>query len=191
MKKAATGLLLVALASGCAMKETKTYSLNLASEALAQQSISDATVAVVVSSPRHLSQPYIVYRESLYTLDISRYAKWQAPPDDMLRDAIKDPLANSLFREVRTTGSPRRGMYALKINLTHFERWDEADASYAEVAFVATFLSPQGKILFQQDFKRKTKLEDRRFASLAKGLSSSLDEAISELKASLAKAMLQ
>lgn len=189
MKKTATGLLLILAFSGCAMPATKIYTLNLRPEAPAQQKIHDATVAVVVTSPRYLSQPYIVYRNSTYQLDISRYAKWQDPPDDMLRDAFKEYLARTLFREVRTPGIHQDGIYLLNIDLRHFERRDEGDAFYAEVAFEAIFHSPQGEILFQHGFERRTRLQDRSFAGLAKELSLSLGEGINEVKKKLAKSM--
>jgi hypothetical protein len=107
----------------------------------------------------------------------------------MLRDALKDLLSNTLFKEVRTPGIPQEGVYGLNINLRHFERWDEGDASYAKVAFETTFLSPQGKLLFQHSFERITRLEDRRFASLAKSLSDSLDAGTDELKEKITKFM--
>lgn len=189
MKKTATGLLLIFALSGCAMPETKIYTLHLRPEAPTQQRVHDAAVAVVVTAPRYFSQPYIVYRNSSYQLGISRYAKWPDPPDDMLRDAFKESLANNLFREVRTPGINQEGIYVLNIDLRHFERRDEGDAFYAEVAFEATFHSPQGKILFQQSFARKTRLEDKSFANLAKGLSHSLEEGTNEIKGKIEKSM--
>jgi hypothetical protein len=107
----------------------------------------------------------------------------------MLRDAFKESLTRTLFREVRTPGIHQEGIYLLNIDLIHFERRDEGDAFYAEVAFEATFHSPQGNILFQHGFERKTRLEDRSFAGLAKGLTLSLGEVINEVKGKLAEVM--
>jgi uncharacterized lipoprotein YmbA len=184
-----TGLLLIVFFAACAMPETRIYSLNMQAEKKIPAVSSDVTVVVTVSSPRYLTQPYIAYRTSPYQLAISRYAKWDSPPDEMVRDAFKDSLSAALFREVRTSSYVPNGSYSLNIALKHFERSDEADVSFAEVVFDVSLLSPEGKNLYQSSFLKKIKLEDRSFLSLARGMSSALGEGTEEVRGNIAKAM--
>ena len=189
------GLLLIVFLASCAMPETKIYSLNMLtpppSGKVGMGGFSDATVAVLISSPRYLTQPYVAYRTSPYQLAISRYAKWDSPPDELVRDAFRDALASTLFKDVRTSNFAPSGSYSLKISLKRFERSDEGDLSFAEVAFDVSLLSPEGKNLYHNSIAKKIKLEDRSFLSLAKGLSSALVEGTEEARGNIAKALKQ
>ena len=191
MQKRIIGLLLILFLASCAMPETRIFSLNMPAEKKLSAVNSDATVAVVVSSPRYLTQPYIAYRTSPYQLAISRYAKWDSPPDEIVRDAFRDSLASTLFKDVRTSNFVPSGSYSLKIDLKRFERSDEGDLSFAEVAFDVSLLSPEGKNLYQNSVTKKIKIEDRSFLSLAKGLSSALGEGTEEVRGYIAKALKQ
>lgn len=195
MRKKIMGLLLIVFLASCAMPETKIYSLNMLtpppSGKVGMGGFSDATVAVLISSPRYLTQPYVAYRTSPYQLAISRYAKWDSPPDELVRDAFRDALASTLFKDVRTSNFVPSGSYSLKISLKRFERSDEGDLSFAEVAFDVSLLSPEGKNLYQNSIAKKIKLEDRSFLSLAKGLSSALVEGTEEARSNIAKALKQ
>lgn len=191
MQKKITGLLLIVFLAACAMPETRIYSLNMPAEKKLSAVNSDATIAVVVSSPRYLSQPYIAYRNSPYQLAISRYAKWDSPPDEIVRDAFRDTLASTLFRDVRTSTFMPSGSYSLMIDLKRFERSDEGDLSFAEVAFGVSLLSPEGKNLYQNSVSKKIKIEDRSFLGLAKSLSSALGEGTEEVRGNIAKALKQ
>ncbi len=191
MQKRIIGLLVVIFLSSCAMPETRIYSLDMPAEKKMSAAGTDAAVAVVVSSPRYLTQPYVAYRTSPYQLAISRYAKWDSPPDEMVRDVFKDILSPGLFKEVRTSSFVPAGAYSLKINLKRFERLDEGDLSFAEVAFEVSLLTPEGKNLYQNSVTKKVKLVDRSFLSLAKGLSSALGEGTEEVTGSIAKALKQ
>ena len=190
LKRMLGPLLIVSLAS-CAMPETRIYSLNMPAEKKISPVSADATVAVLVSSPRYLAQPYMAYRTSAYQLAISRYAKWDSPPDEIVRDAIRDGVASTLFKDVRASSFVPSGSYSLKINLKRFERLDEGDLSFAEVAFDISLLSPEGKNLYDSSIAKKIKLEDRSFLSLAKGLSSALAEGTEEVRGTMAKALKQ
>lgn len=197
MQKRIIGLLLIVFLASCAMPETRIYSLNMPNPPSPPLSkggmggFSDATVAVLVSSPRYLTQPYIAYRTSPYQLAISRYAKWDSPPDEMVREAFKDTLASTFFKDVGTSNFAPSGSYSLKINLKRFERSDEGDLSFAEVAFDVSLLSPEGKNLYQNSITKKIKLDDRSFLSLARSLSSALGEGTEEVRGNIAKALKQ
>lgn len=191
MRKKFTGLLFMMFLASCAMQETRIYSLNLPVEKKMANVASDATVVLLISSPRYLTQPYIAYRTSPYQLAISRYAKWDSPPDEMLREAFRESLSSTLFKDVRTSSLAPNGSYSLKINLRRFERSDEGDLSFAEVAFEVSLLSPEGKSLFQNEITKKIQLQERSFLSLAKGASIALGEGVREVNENIGKSLGQ
>lgn len=188
MQKRIAGLLFIAFLSACAMPETRIYSLNMPAGTKAAVN-PEGTVAVIVSSPRYLAQPYIAYRTSPYQLAISRYAKWDAPPDDMVADAFRDSLSATLFKEARIASFAPTGAYALNIALKHFERLDDGNGCFAEVAFDVSLISPEGKTLYQSSFAKRAKLDDRSFLGLAKGTSGLLGEGTEEAGKNIAKAI--
>jgi uncharacterized lipoprotein YmbA len=143
----------------------------------------DASIAIMINAPRYLTQPYIVYRKSLYQLEISRYSKWDVSPHERLREVFKDTLSSlQPFKEVRVMNMVPDGFYLLKINLKKFERSDTGNDSFGELVFDVNFISPDGKELYQNSISKRTKLEDRSFLSLAKGLSGSLVEGVEEVR---------
>jgi uncharacterized lipoprotein YmbA len=192
MRKGLSVLLLVIFLGACSMSmpETQVYSLDLPNWENSSGSGSDASLAVLINSPRYLRQPYIAYRSSRYQLSISRYSKWEAAPDEMVRQAFGDKLSSSgFFKYVRTTNVVPRGFYSLKIDLRQFERSDEGNASFGELAFNADLFSPEGKELYHAAVTKKVRLEDRSFLSLAKALSSGLSEGAEEVKANIKKSL--
>jgi len=184
MKKWLTLLLLLLFVGACAMPETRVYNLSLSVEW--QKTIppeGDASIVIMINSPRYLTQPYIVYRKSPYQLEISRYSKWEASPNEMLRRAFKDALSSAQrFKEVRAMNIVPDGFYSLKINLKRFERSDMGNDSFGEFVFDVQFISPEGKELYQNSISKRTKLEDRTFLSLAKGLSGAVAEGVDEVR---------
>ena len=115
MKKWLTLLLLLLFVGACAMPETRVYNLSLSVEW--QRTIppeGDASIVIMINSPRYLTQPYIVYRKSPYQLEISRYSKWEASPNEMLRRVFKDALSSAQrFKEVRAMNIVPDGFYSL------------------------------------------------------------------------------
>jgi uncharacterized lipoprotein YmbA len=184
MWKWLTLLLIFLFIAACAMPETKVYSLYLPMER--ERTIhpkGDASIVIMINSPRYLTQPYIVYRKSPYQLEISRYSKWEASPNEMLRGVFKDALSSTQrFKEVRATDIVPDGFYSLKIDLKRFERSDMGNDSLGELVFDVQFLSPDGKELYQNSISKRTKLEDRTFLSLAKGLSGAVAEGVEKVK---------
>ncbi len=190
MQKKIMGLLLIVFIASCAtMPETRIYSLSIPAGKKAPAASADAVVTVIVSSPRYLSQPYMAYRTSPYQLAISRYAKWDSPPDEIVRDAVRDSISSGLFKAVRTSGFVAGESYALKIDLKRFERLDEGDLSYAEIALDVSLVSPEGTTLYQSSITKKIRLEDRSFLSLAKGLSSALGEGTEEVRGGISNTL--
>ncbi|MDH4099713.1 MAG: ABC-type transport auxiliary lipoprotein family protein [Nitrospirota bacterium] len=190
LKRTACLMVILALAA-CAMPETRIYTLNLAADNSPRTVARDATVLLITNSPKHLAQPYIACRTSPYQLVISRYAKWEASPEAMVRDGFRDSLSATLFREARPASFARSGSYALKIDLKHFERLDEGETSFADVAFDVALLSPEGKDLYRDSISKRVKLDDKTFLSLAKGASSAFDEGAREVRIAIARAMKQ
>ena len=187
MRKTAACLFLIAALTACTMPETRIYSLTTVLDHNPPATVSNVAVAVAVSSPRYLAQPYIAYRTSPNQLTIARYAKWDSPPDEMVGDAFRDALSSTPFKVLRTAGTPPDGSYPLQIVLKHFERLDEGDISFAEIACDVSLLSPAGELLYRNSFVRKRQLADRSFLSLAKGLSSALEDVASEVREAVTK----
>lgn len=177
-------LLPILFIGACATPETKIYSLYVPMERGTHTSLKgEASLAIWTHSPRYLTQPYIVYRKSPYQLEISRYSKWDASPDEKVREVFKEALSSArLFQEVKVVHTIPQDFYSLKINLKKFERSDEGNDSFGEVAFDVSFISPQGKELYQDAISRRLKLEDRTFLTLAKGLSRALKEGVEEVR---------
>ena len=115
MRIKAAGLLLFVFLAACAMPETRIYTLNLAADNSPRTVARDATVLLITNSPKHLAQPYIACRTSPYQLVISRYAKWEASPEAMVRDGFKDSLSATLFREARPASFARNGSYGVSM----------------------------------------------------------------------------
>ena len=183
MRKWLTILLPLFLIGACAMPETRVYSLYLPLDrGKTIHPRGDASIVIMINSPRYLSQPYIVFRKSPYQLEISRYSKWEASPNEMLRQIFKDALSSTQrFKEVRVTNIVPDGFYSLKINLEKFERSNTGNDSFGELIFDVQLLSPDGKELYQNSISKRTKLEDRSFLSLSKGLSGALAEGVKEV----------
>jgi len=172
--------------TACSMPETKIYSLALPDAVMTDSTTQDrqASLAIIMDAPRHLSQSYIVYRNSPYQLRISRYAKWESPPDEMVKKAIQHSLSDTgKFHDVSTSSLISEGSYVLEINLKRFERTGEGNDIFGELAFDMKLVSSDNRELSHAEITKKVKLEDREFLSLAKGLSAALAEAVQEVTA--------
>jgi ABC-type uncharacterized transport system auxiliary subunit len=170
--------------SACTMPDTKIYSLNLNAPEISstvKDGFSDKSLVILVNAPRYLSQPYIAYRNSPYELEISRYSKWEASPQEMFKAALKNYLsAAGIFKEVRVSNIVPEGFYHLDMDIKKFERHDEGNDSYGELMFDFALFSPDEVRLSGGAVSKKIKLEDKTNLGLAKGLSKALDQAIKE-----------
>lgn len=183
MLKGLIAFLFIALLSACSVPETKIYNMSLPAEKGRADVRADASIAIMLHAPRYLTQPYIAYRNSPYRLEISRYSKWDAAPNDMLRDIFKDSISSTgLFKEVRVSNMAPHGFYALKLNVKRFERSDEDGASFGEFIFDYSLVSPENKEIYSGTVSKRVKLQDKSFLSLAMGLSSALKEGIDEVE---------
>jgi uncharacterized lipoprotein YmbA len=184
MRKWLTTLLPLFLIGACAMPETRIYSLYVPIDrGKTIHTKVDASIAIMISSPHHLTQPYIVYRKSLYQLEISRYSRWDVSPEKHLCEVLKDAVsAMGIFKEITVTNTLPEGYYSLMINLKKFERSDTGNDSFGELIFDVQLLSPDGKELYQNSISKRTKLEGRSFLSLSKGLSGALAEGVVEVR---------
>lgn len=172
------------------MPETNIYSLYLPAEKSVINKQANVSVAVNVKTPKYLSQPYIVHRDSPYRLEIAKYSKWHSSPNEIIKEALKGRLASAgLFREVVATNFPPADFYSLRINLTTFERFDTDSGSLGKIAFDVEFFSPDSRELYRNVISKEVKLEDKSFLSLAKGLSSALTEGLEEVMSGIIKAL--
>lgn len=185
MKRLAALIVLLA-AAACSMPETRIYSLNMLAERPAQpEAPRSSSVAVSVQANRYLAQPYIAHRVSPYQLDLSRYAKWEASPADMVRDSMRDALIPS-FRDVRAGSAVSTGFYTLQINLKRFEMNGSAAA---ELAMDIQVIAPDGREVFRRSIAKLANLGGSDYVNLAKGMSAMLGETVAEIKTDLLKAI--
>jgi len=192
MLRRVTICLLITVCAACSMPETQIYSLHMPASNSSPNKNTNTSIAILMHSPRYLTQPYIAYRKSPYQLLISRYSKWESSPEEMVSHAIRDTLSTTgLFKEIRTSYVVPAGFYSLTIHLKRFERIDEGDDSFGELSFEANLRSPNGREIYQRSVSKRTKLEDKSFLSLTKGLSSALAEGITEIRGNLERALRQ
>ncbi len=174
----------------CSMPETKIYSIHVPFDAKIVNGKTDNSITIVVHAPHYLKQPYIAYRESPYQLKISKYSKWDESPNEIIKSHFKDSLSSTgFFQEVRTSSTVSGNIYSLTINLKRFERYDEGRDSFGELVMDISLLSPDMKILYQNNISKKVKLDDQSFLSLAKGLSSALTDSLIEVKNGIAHSL--
>ncbi|MBF0608425.1 MAG: membrane integrity-associated transporter subunit PqiC [Magnetococcales bacterium] len=190
MIKIVTFIVLLLCLESCNMPETKIYSLYVPSDtATTDTGKGDEPkrkpampLAIIVDSPRYLTQPYIAYRNSPYELTIARYTKWDSAPVKLIGGELKTALSKkTVFSDVRVTNITPVNSHILKVNLRKFERYDAPLTSYAELSLDAELINPQGENLYRMTFNKRIKLNDGSFKSLAEGISMAVYEAIEQL----------
>ena len=190
MKKILVVVFSVLIFAACTMPETKIYSLSVKNEITKPAIRTGASINITVKSARYLSQSYIAHRTSPYELQISRYYKWDSAPDEIVKEAFRESLANAnMFNEVRTSNFVAADVYSLEINLKKFERFDGADGSYGDLAFEVLLISPEGRELYRGSVSKRMKMAEKNFTGLAKVLSAGLSEGIEEVEAGIVKNM--
>jgi len=191
MKRWLKILLPIFFIGACAISETRIYNLYLPKDkGKAIHTKVDASIAILIHSPRYLTQPYIVYRKSPYQIEISRYSKWDLSPDEKMREVFKEAVSSMrTFKEVKAAHTIPDGFYSLKIDLKKFERSDTGNDSFGELVFDVNFVSPDGKELYQNTISKRSKLDGKTFLSLAKGLSSVLAEGVEEVRSSIERSL--
>lgn len=172
------------LSVSCSMPETRIYNLHMPqNERTAVKSASKPKLAILIDAPRHLSQPYIAIRLSPYQIVISKYSKWDAPPSEIFRNAVFENInASGLFSEIRFPNIAPQGFYVLKVMIKNFERNDFTAVPTGEISFEASLYATDGTEIYRNVFTKKTPLENKNFESLAKGLSTALNDCMKELK---------
>ncbi|MGD8352446.1 MAG: hypothetical protein PVG55_05590, partial [Nitrospirota bacterium] len=90
-------LLLAIFLLGCGtVPRTGIYTIDLpGAERLQGPAAGAPDLAIEVSSPRYLEQAFIAQRTSPYSLDISRYSKWDMAPDKLAEWAFKEALSKT------------------------------------------------------------------------------------------------
>ncbi|MEO5358066.1 MAG: PqiC family protein [Nitrospirae bacterium YQR-1] len=178
---AAAMLTMFLLLSCGSIPETKIYSLNITYENISQlQGTADIVLGILATAPRHLSQPYLLIRNSPYELTTEFYAKWEAPPVRMISEAFRNALYDlKFFKDVRIVTAQRVDFYCLKINLRRFERFGESNTGVLE--FDYDLLTNDGKNVLHGVYSKENPLPDNSFNSLAEGLSIALKDALTQI----------
>jgi ABC-type uncharacterized transport system auxiliary subunit len=191
MKKWLKIVLLILFIGACSMPKTRIYHLYIPVEKeTTSHTKIKAPIAILIHSPRYLTQPYIVYRKSPYQIEISRYSKWEISPDEKMREVFKEAISSmGTFKEVKVAHAIPNGFYSLKIHLKQFERSDAGSDFFGELVFDVSFFSPNGTELYQNTISKSPRLEDRTPLSLAKGLSSVLTEGVEEVRSSIERSL--
>jgi ABC-type uncharacterized transport system auxiliary subunit len=181
-------VLLGLLSVSCTTLETKIYSLHIGDKPERLRTGEGQHIAFLsVKAPRHLEQPYIIFRSSPYELVPSQYAKWDASPAEMVQNMTSDFLIKSgIFKEVRSARHRKSDSgYIILINLKDFSRLDEPSASYGVVALDITTKDDSGRVLYSKEFVKKERLKDRTYTSLAMGLSVAVGSILRDMAAEL------
>jgi hypothetical protein len=172
------------------MPETRIYSLHLPDRDDSGFRKGEHSIVINVSSPGHLKQPYIVFRDSPYRLKISGYSKWEASPRKMLGEKLRDIfLSSGLFKEIRISKIVPPGFLTLDVHLRRFERFDTQNGSFGDLGFDLILTSPAGNELYSGRISKRVKLDSKDFLALAKGLSTALAEGLEDARKGIVNAL--
>ncbi len=144
-----------------------------------------------LAAPEPYRQERIIYRTSPYLVQFYVYARWEAPPVDMVHERLLEQFAASgRFRRVVAW---RRGDvldYLLEARLRRFEELDEADGWYGLVELEYELVDREGKSLLREVMSRRVRSEARTMDgvvdALSQGLRAGLDEVVAKTAAALA-----
>jgi ABC-type uncharacterized transport system auxiliary subunit len=144
-----------------------------------------------LAAPEPYRQERISYRTSPYQVQSYTYARWEAPPVDMVHERLLEQCAASgRFRRVVPW---RRGDvldYHLEARLRRFEELDEADGWYGLVELEYELVDREGKSLLREVMSRRVRVEARTMdgvvEALSRGLRTGLDEVVAKTAAALA-----
>jgi uncharacterized lipoprotein YmbA len=190
MQRSLTLFIVAAFFVGCTMPKTMIYSIRIPPEKTLQKTEARQSLTLRVDSPRYLAQPYIASRTSPYELELSRYAKWDTPPREIVTEALRDSLVSSgLFGEVKVTNLAPSEFYRLRVELRRFEAFDDGGVSFGEVLLQADLSSPEGRDLFHRTIAKRVRLDAPGFSNLARGLSRALGEGVEELTVLVAETL--
>ena len=181
----ATAAMLMSILVSCmTMPETKIFSLYRPIEEERILCKSDLSIHVFTNAPKHLSQPYIIYRKSDFELDTARYAKWDSAPDETINNTYRLALS-PLFRDIVITRYQDRKAHQVAIELRRFERLDEGEKSFAALEYDFFLRSPDGREIYHRKVMKKEALETRDNLNLAMAMSAALMESVEEVIADL------
>jgi ABC-type uncharacterized transport system auxiliary subunit len=143
-----------------------------------------------LAAPEPYRQERIIYRTSPYEVQSYVYARWEAPPVDMLNDRLLEQFAASgRFRSVVPW---RRGEvldYRLEPRLRRFEELDEADGWYGLVELEYEVVDRDGRSLLREVTSQRVRVEARTMdgvvEALSRGLRAALDEVVTKTAAAL------
>ena len=130
----------------------------------------------------------IVFKENEYLRDSYFYHKWRVNPGEMVTDLLTGDMRNAgVFRAVMPPGSRMTGVeYVLSGNVDKFYEESEDSQWYGVISLSISLIkeeesSPEKRILFQRSYSRKQICEKKNPRSLAKALSSAMQEISREI----------
>jgi ABC-type uncharacterized transport system auxiliary subunit len=143
-----------------------------------------------LAAPEPYRQERIIYRTSPYQVQSYVYARWEAPPVEMVHERLLEQFAASeRFRRVVPW---RRGEvldYRLEARLRRFEELDEADGWYGLVELEYEIVDRDGRSLLREVTSQRVRVEARTMdgvvEALSRGLRAALDEVVTKTAAAL------
>lgn len=174
----------------CTSPQSKIYTIPQTYEIKAKSLSTNASVFLHVKAGKQLRQTYIIDKTSPYEMTHALNAKWEVPPDELIREYLAQALLKSeLFKNVNSVRSATDERdYGLLVELRDFCRLKEASRFYASLTLDITLKTAQGKVLLQKTYSKKQVLKDDTYLSLAEAMTQILAETItSEILTDLQK----
>ncbi len=188
MKHLFLSIFLIIVTTSCSAPSARIYSIYIPHEEIRYEKNNDLTLAVDVSGPKYLTQPFIAVRSSKYELTLLNYSKWESSPVKMTASEIKaNPLLNATFGDVDIKRVLPADAYKLKVELKRFERIEERENVFGFIEFNAELISPEGRKIYSERLSRQKSIAGNDIKDLAMALSEQLNELIESTARSIAK----
>lgn len=178
----------------CSTPQMRIYSINISQYPQESRKVRiDEGVFLQIKTNKHFRQTNIIYKSSIYEMMPSLYAKWDSPPDDILRNQITEALIRKgLFKDVRYLKSPLTKKYfMLDIVIKDFSRIDEGNKSAAVLILDITLRDSNGNNIYKKESEFKEGLEDKTYLNLAKGMSNIMTSALIKITDDIEDALIK
>lgn len=174
----------------CTSAQSKIYTIPQSYEFKTKSVSTNASVFLHVKAGKQLRQTYIIDKTSPYEMTHALHAKWEIPPDELIRDYLAQALVKSeLFKDIKSVRSALNERdFELLVELRDFCRLTETSKFYASLILDITLKTAQGKVLLQKSYAKKQVLKDNTYYSLTEAMTQILRETInSEILTDLQK----
>ncbi|MCX8068986.1 MAG: ABC-type transport auxiliary lipoprotein family protein [Thermodesulfovibrionales bacterium] len=184
-------IFLAIIVMSCSTSSTKIYTISLDSQLFTQHENkikntvspkSTNNVFIQVTASRHLRQTFIIDRTSEYEMIQSLHAKWELPPDELIKDTLSETLLkNGLFENVNYVKSASESSYNLKVDLKDFSRTRQNDVYLASLSLKLLLKSPNGNVVYQKTITKKLPCKNKSYHALAEAMSTTLSTVYNEI----------